>query len=156
MEAFVIFRYLHVVTMFFAVALAISGELVLRRVAQSREPAAIRVAVARTKPLSSISGGLFLLGAAFGVIAAITGQIDLLRPWLVMAYLAFVAAFAIGFTITDPWVARLERAVGASPADGPTEPLDAVVDDRRARVGTWGLQLLVAVLVFLMVVKPLG
>lgn len=156
MEAFVIFRYLHVVTMFFAVALAISGELVLRRVAQSREPAAIRVAVARTKPLSSISGGLFLLGAAFGVIAAITGQIDLLRPWLVMAYLAFVAAFAIGFTITDPWVARLERAAGASPVDGSTESLDAVVDDRRARIGTWGLQLLVAVLVFLMVVKPLG
>lgn len=33
MEAFVAFKYLHVVAMFFAIALAVSTELVVRRVA---------------------------------------------------------------------------------------------------------------------------
>lgn len=37
MEPFVAFKYLHIVSMFFAVALVVSTELVLRRVAGSGE-----------------------------------------------------------------------------------------------------------------------
>ncbi|HSK93168.1 MAG TPA: hypothetical protein VLA76_03820 [Candidatus Angelobacter sp.] len=156
MDLFVAFKYLHVVTMFFAVALAISGELVVRRVASSRDVTAIRTAVERTKPLSGpLASGLFLAGLAFGIIAALAGQIDLLRPWLLLSYLAFAAAFAIGLTITDPWVERLERASLAADL-GEGESLDAVIDDPRARIGTWALMALIAILVFLMVVKPMG
>lgn len=156
MDLFVAFKYLHVVSMFFAVALAVSGELVLRGVAQSRDAGAIRTAVARTKPLSAIAGGLFLLGAGFGVLAALAGQIDLLRPWLLLSYAAFGAAFAIGSIVTDPWVARLERASLGDAGAGPSESLDAVIDDRLARAATWALMVLVATIVFLMVVKPIG
>ena len=34
MEPFLAFKYLHIVSMFFAVALAVSSELVLRRIAR--------------------------------------------------------------------------------------------------------------------------
>lgn len=155
MEAFVVFKYLHVVTMFFAVALALSGEIVIRRVASTLDPAVIGPTVAKVKPIASNGAtALFLAGLLFGLIAAVTGQFDLLRPWLVASYVAFAVAMAIGITITDPWVARLERAAAAGAAQ--SSELAAVVADRRALAGTWVLQGMVALIVFLMVVKPLG
>ncbi|MGH2428560.1 MAG: DUF2269 family protein [Candidatus Limnocylindria bacterium] len=157
MDAFVAFKYPHVVSMFFAVALALSGEMVMRRVAQTGDVRAIRVTVEKVKPLSGpMATGLFLAGVVFGFIAALTGQIDLLRPWLIAAYVAFVAAVAIGITITDPWVARLEQAAAASPDGAASPELAAVVADGRARLGAWTLQGTIALIVFLMVVKPLG
>lgn len=157
MEPFVAFKYLHVVTMFFAVALAVSGEIVVRRVAQSGDVRAIRTTVEKVKPLSGpIATGLFVAGVVFGIIAALTGQIDLLRPWLITAYVAFVAAVAIGTTVTDPWVARLERAAAASPEGTASPELVAIIEDRGARIGAWALQGMIAFIVFLMVAKPLG
>ena len=157
MDPFVAFKYLHVVSMFFAVALAVSGEIVVRRVAQSGDVRAIRTTVEKVKPLSGpIATGLFLAGLVFGIIAALTGQIDLLRPWLIAAYVAFIGAIAIGITITDPWVTRLEQAALASPDGAASPELTAVVDDPRARIGAWALQGIIALMVFLMVVKPLG
>jgi hypothetical protein len=157
MEWFVAFKYLHIVTMFFAVALALSGEIVVRRVAASHDVRAIRTTVTRVKPLSGpVASALFIAGVLFGVLAALAGHIDLLRPWLIMAYVSFAAALAIGITITDPWVERLERAAAESPDNRPSGALGALIADRRARIGTWALQGLIAWLVFLMVVKPFG
>lgn len=157
MEPFLAFKYLHIVAMFFFVAAAVSGEVVLRRVAASRDPRTIRTTVGRIRPVTGpIATGLLLAGLVFGVLAALTGQISLLAPWLILAYVAFVAATVIGFTITDPWVNRLERAAGASEDDRPSDALEAVIADPAARIGSWALMALVATLVFLMVVKPLG
>ena len=157
MEAFVAFKYLHVVSMFFAVALAVSGEIVVRRVAQSGDPRVIRTTIEKVKPLSGpISTGLFLAGVVFGIIAALTGQIDLLQPWLIAAYVAFIAAVGIGIVITDPWVARLEQAAAVSPDGAASPELAAVIGDQCARIGAWALQGMIAFMVFLMVVKPLG
>ena len=157
MDAFVAFKYLHVVSMFFAVALAVSGEIVVRRVAQSGDVRAIRTTVEKVKPLSGpIATGLFVAGVVFGIIAALTGQIDLLRPWLIAAYVAFITAVAIGVVITDPWVVRLEQAAAASPDGAASPELVAVIDEPRARIGAWALQGMIAFMVFLMVAKPLG
>ncbi len=156
MDAFVAFKYLHIAAMFFAVALAVSGELVLRAVANSGEVIAIRTVTARVRPLANLSSVLLLAGAGFGIVAALTGQIDLLAPWLILAYVAFVSAMALGMTISDPWVGRLERASAASPTEVPSDELRQVIADPKARAATWGLMILVAVLVFVMVVKPLS
>lgn len=156
MEAFVAFKYLHIAAMFFAVGLALSGELVLRAVASSRDVRAIRTTAARVKPLANLSTVLFLAGVAFGIVAALTGQIDLLAPWLILAYVAFVAAMAIGITISDPWAGRLEAAAAESSDDAPSEALAAVITDPLARAGSWALMLMIAALVFVMVVKPLS
>jgi hypothetical protein len=157
MDAFLSFKFLHIVTMIFAVALAVSGEIVLRRVAATGEASAIRTAIERTKPLGSISGGLFILGFVFGILAAVTGQIDLLRPWLIASYILFAGAFAISLGVLDPWVGRLQAAsVATTEAGGQSEPLQEVIDDPVARAAAWGLQVMVVLIVFLMVVKPLG
>jgi hypothetical protein len=156
MEPFVLFKYLHIVSMFFAVALAVSGEIVVRRVATSLDARAIHTTVERVKPLGMAATLLLLGGVVFGVIAALTGQINPFAPWLLLSYGAFLLAMALGGLVTDPWTERLGAAAAASPADGPSEDLRAVVADPRARWATAGLMALVATLVFLMVVKPLS
>jgi protein-S-isoprenylcysteine O-methyltransferase Ste14 len=156
MDAFLSFKFLHIVTMIFAVALAVSGEIVLRRVAATGDASAIRTTIARTQPLGSISGCLFILGLIFGILAALTGQIDLLRPWLIASYVLFAGAFAISLGVIDPWVRRLDTAAEAVTADGPPAALQEVVNNPVARTASWGLQVIVVVIVFLMVVKPLG
>lgn len=156
MDPFVAFKYLHIVSMFFAVALTISGELVIRRVATSHDVRAIRTTVERVRPLGNISTILFLSGAAFGIVAALTGQINLLAPWLILAYVAFIGAILTGIFITDPWVGRLSKAAAESPDGEASDGLRAVIADPVARSATWGLMAIIAVLVFIMVVKPLG
>lgn len=156
MDLFVVFKYLHVVSMFFAVALAVSTELVVRRVATSHDVGAIRTVVSRAKPLANASTVLFMAGAAFGVVAALTGQINPFASWLLLAYAAFAAAVLTGVFVTDPWVGRLEKAAAESPVEAASAGLRSVVDDPLARYGTWALMALVAILVFIMVVKPLA
>jgi hypothetical protein len=156
MELFVVFKYLHVVSMFLAIALAISGEQVLRRIVASRNVVAIRVAGERVKPLIAASNVSFVAGLAFGVITALTGQFDLLAPWLILSYVAIAAAFAIGLTITDPWVGRVDAAALASADDAPSPQLQALIDDRRVALGARTLMVLLALIIFLMVAKPLA
>lgn len=154
MDPFVAFKYLHIVAMFFAVALALSSEIVLRRVATSGDVRAIRAIVPRVRPLGNIATVLFLSGFAFGIVAALTGQINLLAPWLILSYVAFVSATLIGALVSDPWAKRLDEAAVASPDDAPSDALRSVIADPVARAGTWALMALVAALVFFMVVKP--
>lgn len=157
LDLFVAFKYLHVVLMFFFVALAISGEVVVRRVATSHDVIAIRTTVSRVRLLSGpVASGLLLAGVAFGVLAALAGEINLLAPWLLLAYAAFGLATAIGLLISDPWVSRLEKAAQASGTDAPSEELASVIREPAARFGTWALMVLIATLVFIMVVKPLA
>jgi hypothetical protein len=157
MDWFVVFKYLHILAMFFFVAMAISGEIVTRRVATSGDVLAIRTTVSRVKLLvGPVASALMVAGIGFGVIAALTGQINLLAPWLVLAYVAFLGAMAIGFLITDPWLGRLETAAEASPVDAASEELTTVIGDPIARIGTWALMALIATIIFIMVVKPLG
>ena len=110
MDIFALFKFLHIAALFFAIALAISSEIVVRRVAGSGDARAIALVVDRVHPLGNLSGGLFLAGTVFGFIAALTGGFDLLRPWLLMSYVAVGAAFAIGANVIDPWITRLGTA----------------------------------------------
>jgi hypothetical protein len=100
--------------------------------------------------------GLFIAGAVFGVVAALTGQINPFAPWLLLTYAAFVLAMVVGGTITDPWTARLGQAATATADGGSSDELRAVVADPRARAATAVLMTVIAVIVFLMVVKPLS
>lgn len=156
MEAFVAFKYVHVVSMFFAIAFAISTEQVVRRVAGSADPRAIETTVSRSEPLNNLSNAFFGVGILAGFVAVITGNMNLLAPWLVASYVAVVAAFAIGMLVIEPWAKRLHAAAAASGEGVASPELHAVIDDARARAGSWALVGLVALLVFLMVVKPLG
>ena len=115
MEAFLAFKYVHVAAMFFAIALALSTEQVVRRVAGSRDPRSIETAVIRSEPLTKLSDALFGIGIVAGIIAALTGNMSLLAPWLVLSYVAVASAFAVGMLVIAPWSKRLEAASAASP-----------------------------------------
>jgi hypothetical protein len=156
MEAFLAFKYVHVAAMFFAIALALSTEQVVRRVAGSRDPRSIETAVIRSEPLTKLSDALFGIGIVAGIIAALTGNMNLLAPWLVLSYVAVAAAFGVGMLVIAPWSKRLHAAAAASPDGAASVELQAVIDDGRARAGSWALVGLIALLVFLMVVQPLG
>ena len=157
MDGFIVFKYLHIVAMFFFVAMALSGEIVTRRVAMTQDVGAIRTTVKSVKVLvGPVAVGLLLSGLAFGFLAALTGQMNLLAPWLILAYAAVVAAAVLGFAITDPWVGRLERAAQASPADSASADLVAVIREPAARYATFALMFVIAFLIFVMVVKPLS
>lgn len=156
MEPFLAFKYVHVVAMFFAIALALSTEQVVRRVAGSRDPRSIETAVSRSEPLSKASDALFGIGIVAGIIAALTGNMNLLAPWLILAYVAVAAAFAVGMLVIAPWSKRLHAAAAASPDGAASPELRLIIDDAGARVGSWALVALIASLVFLMVAQPLG
>lgn len=156
MEAFLAFKYIHVAAMFFAIALALSTEQVVRRVAGSGDPRAIAVAVSRSESLNKASDACFGIGLVAGVVAAITGNMSLLAPWLILSYVAVAAAFAIGMLVIAPWSKRLGAAAAAAPGESATPELRSVIDDAGARAGSWALIGLIALLVFLMVVQPFG
>jgi len=157
MDGFIVFKYLHIVAMFFFVAMALSGEIVTRRVAMSQDVGAIRTTVKSVKVLvGPVALGLLVSGLVFGFIAALTGQMNLLAPWLILAYVAVAAAAVLGFAVTDPWVGRLERAAESSSPQSPSPELVAVIREPLARYATFALIFLIAFLVFVMVVKPLS
>ena len=157
MDGFIVFKYLHIVAMFFFVAMALSGEIVTRRVAMTQDVGAIRTTVKSVKVLvGPVAIGLLVSGLVFGFIAALTGQMNLLAPWLILAYVAVAAAAVLGFAVTDPWVGRLERAAESSSLQSPSSELLAVIREPVARYATFALVFLIAFLVLVMVVKPLS
>lgn len=156
MDLFLTFQFLHVITMFSAVAAATVPEVVLHVIARRGDVAGLRGFLPVAMAAGRLIPILFVVGLVFGILAALTGQIDLLRPWLVASYVVFAIAMAMGPLLAAPWGARLGAATFASPLDAPSAELVAAIHDRRGIVSaTIGLTAIV-VIVFLMVVKPGG
>lgn len=154
MDLFLIFQFLHVLTMFAAVAAAMVPEVVLHTLARRGDVAALRGFV----PISGAAGKaipiLFVVGLIFGLIAAVVGGINLLQPWLVASYVVFAIAMATGALLSGPWAVGVAEAALASPADTASPELQAAIHDRRGVISTAILMTAIVVIVFLMVVKP--
>jgi hypothetical protein len=154
--AFVLFKYLHILTMFAAVAAAMIPEIVLHAVARRGDVAGVRALVPVVGALGRLIPILFMVGLVFGLIAAVTGELDLLRPWLIASYVVFAIAMATGALLSDPWARRVADAALASPTDVYSPELEAAVHDRRGVISTAILMSAIVVIVFLMVAKPGG
>lgn len=151
---FTLFKFLHIAAMFLAVASAAIPEVVLHRVAASNDVSAIRVVAGIASAIGKMLPIFFVSGAVFGLLAALTGELNFLAPWLVAAYIVFIIAMVTGAVITGPWTGRMSMAAEASPTDGPSAELLAVIHDRRAFLGSVILISAIVVIIFLMVVKP--
>jgi len=136
-----IFTALHVLTMFAAVTFLI-GEALFYAIAIWRGDAAGLAAVRRLVGGRPVVGVSFLLaGIVFGVLAALTGGIDLFAGWLIAAYVLVVALFLVN---GSPWVQRLPRlGVEAIEAEAGQRPVEQVV----AAMATARTGILVAVAV---------
>lgn len=156
MDLFLAFQFLHVITMFCAVASAAVPEVVLHVIARRGDVAGLRGFM----PIAMFAGRiipiLFVIGLVFGIVAALAGQIDLLRPWLIASYVVFAIAMATGALVSEPWGRTLAAATFASPLEAPSAELTAAIHDRRGAISTTILTSAIVVIVFLMVVKPGG
>ncbi len=151
---FTLFKFLHILTMFLAVSSAAVPEVVLHRVAASNDVPAIRVVSRIATALGKMLPLFFVGGAIFGLLAAFTGELNFLAPWLIAAYIVFIIAMVTGATITGPWAGAMSMAAEASSSEAPSAELLAVVHDRRALMGSVILMSAIVVIIFLMVVKP--
>ena len=152
--AFTLFKFLHILAMFMAVAAATIPEVVLHWVGQSGDVRAIRVFSGIAERVGKALSILFVGGAILGLLAAATGSLDFFQPWLIAAYIVFVIAMVTGATITGPWATRMAAAADASGNDAPSPDLDLAIHDRRAAIGSIVLMSAIVVMIFLMVFKP--
>ena len=152
--AFTLFKFLHILTMFIAVAGAVIPEVVLHRVAGSGDVRAIRVISGIAAQVGKLLPIFFVGGAIFGLLAAATGSLDFFQPWLIAAYVVFVIAMVTGATTTGPWAGRVAAAAAASGDDAPSPELELAIHDRRALIGSVILLSSIVVIVYLMVFQP--
>ncbi|MGH2427368.1 MAG: DUF2269 family protein [Candidatus Limnocylindria bacterium] len=153
---FELFKYLHILTMFAAVAAAMIPEVVLHATARQGSVAGIQSVSAIVKPIGMAIPILFIVGLIFGLIAAVVGAIDLLRPWLIASYVVFAVAMITGATLSGPWAQRVGETAYASPLEAPSAELQAAVHDRRGIVATAILLTSIVVIIYLMVFQPGG
>jgi len=97
---------------------------------------------------------LFLLGAAFGLVAVFTGAFNPFEPWLLIAYVVFILALVNGGAVMGRWGARVAALAEASPPEAPSGELAAAIDDSGMRAAFWIETLLIVAVVFDMVIKP--
>src|SRR5688500_9467033 len=150
---FIVFKFLHIALMFFAVASAVIPEVVLHVVANTRDTRAIITMAHIAERIGKVLPVFFVGGAVFGLLAAWTGQMDFTAPWLLATYVLFVTAMVTGILFSDPWVGRLKTAAVAS-GDVPTAELQTVIDEPRAKMASAFLMLTILVIIALMVFKP--
>lgn len=126
---FDIFKYLHILTMFAAVAISVGPHLILRRISRSGSVAAIKTAFGAAKSIGQLVPIVFGVGALFGLLAAATGSLNFFKPWLIIAYVIFVVMSVLGARITAPWNMRVGKAAAMNQGDTPSAELQAAVAD---------------------------
>jgi hypothetical protein len=150
-----IFVFLHVLTMFFAIAISGGVELFLMRIAQTRDAHTIRTVFELHQKLVRFVPVIFMLGLAFGVIAIFVNDFNPFAPWLLLAYPLFVAGILTGALGVGPWadgVIAASRAAG----EGASAELEAAVTSSRGRNALILFWAIAAAIIFVMVMKPLS
>ncbi|MGB8648085.1 MAG: DUF2269 family protein [Anaerolineae bacterium] len=149
-----LFKYLHLIFVFAAVAASAGPELVLYRVIKSGDVRSIRTIFGAAKLLGMLSAPLFTIGMVFGLIAAYLGQFNLLAPWLIEAYVIFLVIMGIDGAMIVPWQRKVRVAAAASPDDKPSSELTALLNKRTAEYATWANDALIVLIILVMVFKP--
>ena len=150
-----IFIFLHVLTMFTAVALAY-GPAALMVVASGRgDVRSLRAIVTTTERLTPVVAGAFATGIGLGIVSIFVHGFDPLQGWLVIAYVLVIASLAMTFLFTNPWLASVKAAADASPDDQMSPELAALVNSPRNRALLAFDALLIVLLIADMVLKPL-
>ncbi len=148
-----LFVFLHIVTMFAAVAFVIGSDLFLQRAIQSRDVRTIQGTFQTVVPLARFIPVLFLIGAILGLVAAYLGY-NLLQGWLIAAYVIFIVAMGLDGGVATPWRRKAGQAAAASALDKPSPELTALLNHWIARYALWIDGLLIFLIILVMVFKP--
>ena len=149
-----IWVYLHIVTMFAAVGVALGSEVMLHRTVGTGDVRSIRTAFGLAKPIGRVIPALLVVGGVLGVIAVAVRSYGFFESWLVQSYLFFGLAFVVGGAVQGRWIDKVQQAAESSPDDVPSDELRRLLNDRKARYGFWVVYLALVVVVYVMVIKP--
>ena len=150
-----IFVFLHVLTMFVAVALAYGPSALMVVASRRRDVRALRAITASSNRLGPVVGAAFALGIVLGFVAIFAHGFDPLQGWLVIAYVLVIASLVMTFTFTNPWLRKVQAAAEASPEDAMSAELGALVNSPRNQALLIFDALLIVLLIADMVLKPL-
>ena len=150
-----IFIFLHVLTMFTAVALAYGPAALIVLSSRRRDVGALRGVITTYERWSGVVGAAFGLGIVFGFLAIFFNGFDPLQGWLVIAYVLVVASLTMTFTFTNPWIKKVAEAARTSPEAEMSPELAALVNSPRNQALLAVDALLIVLLIADMVLKPL-
>jgi hypothetical protein len=144
----VAFKVIHVVAMFSVVTLWLGGWIFWDLVARRGDRQALRTVDSVTQFTGGIGFVLFIVGVVAGFATALTGQIDLTAPWLLIAYMIVLSDFVV-LRWSGTHVARVRAAQNDETAD-----LRAVASSPRGTLTFAVLAAFWVLLVVDMIVKP--
>ena len=151
---FLLLVFLHIVSMFAAVAASYGPLAMLQLAIRHGETQTVRGVTSSARVITLSIPFFYVIGAIFGVLAALNANYNLLAPWLLIAYVLFIVLMVVGAAVIGPWAERIGKIAATSP-DGPFSPeLQAVVDDQRVKLVRGIDGGAVVLLIFDMVVKP--
>ena len=156
MSAVILLKFLHIAAMFAAVGVSIGTDLMAHRIADTGDVRSIRTFFAQARQIVKLMPLLFLSGLVLGLVTAWTGSLNLLAPWLVIAYILFALTLALHATIGAAWFRRMEALAIASPDGHASAELLATTHAPGARFLLPYTMIMIVIFVFLMVVKPLS
>lgn len=146
---FDILKVLHIGSMFMATALAVGPLVVMYLVARTQDAPAIARTFSFSTSIGRMGGAMYGLGILFGVLAALTGSLDLTAPWLLTAYV-LVIFLGVNGLLAERWIGQVERAAEASR----NAELDRLVRARSPVVSLTIMIGLTIAIIFVMVAKP--
>jgi Na+/alanine symporter len=91
-----LWKFLHIASMFGAVAVIVGGGIVSNQVQKGRDVRAIRNVIAAENSVAPVAGILMVLGIIFGFVTAAASGFDLLAPWLLITYGLILAIILVG------------------------------------------------------------
>jgi hypothetical protein len=152
-----IFKALHILSMFSVVAMEIGAEFLFAFAIARRDVPALATVhrLLEQARLGPISIAVFLAGVVFGLLTALTGRFDFLAGWLIAAYV-LVAAIFVGGSRLWPKV-LLPLGAKAVEAEAGQRPVDEVVRDMAASRAVWWHVAMATIFVLIildMVLKP--
>lgn len=149
-----IFVFLHVLTMFVAVAMAYGPAMMM--LAARNDVGTLRGVMAANSKLQRFVGAAFALGIVFGFVAIFVHGFNPTAPWLLIAYALVVASLVVTFAFTNPWLNRVAGAVAGNSSDEPTPELRELLRSPRNLVMLAVDAGIIVALIADMVLKPFG
>lgn len=149
-----VFKFLHIASMFAAVTLIVGSIVFLDLLARRGDVQAYLRLDSVVRRTDMLAAGLFLLGLVFGFATALTGQLDLAASWLILAYMLVAAILVEGVFVTIPRYNHIrDVAMNSDQATAGRELSGLVRDPRHVALVTIVVALWVSV-IYVMVVKP--
>jgi hypothetical protein len=125
---FSVLVFVHVALMFTAVSVSYGGVVFFLIALRTGNVASLRTMALTANSTAKLIPPLYGLAGIFGLVAAIYSGINLLTPWLVIAYVLFIVLTLIGAVYTGPTIKRIGASLAAADQ---TLPADIVVSRTR-------------------------